>query len=84
MELDTIAPSGEPRWFCQEAWTEGSRHGRGTHHSRIWRDDGLHIATSLQDGMLRLKRPDLEGEPGFSPEAMSRKMEARRKSIEKL
>ena len=56
----------EARWFCQEAWPGGSRHGRGLHQSRMWSDDGLHVASTMQDGMLRLKREDGKTKPGFS------------------
>ncbi|KAK5687017.1 hypothetical protein LTS10_001154 [Elasticomyces elasticus] len=77
-ELDMIdRRTGKARWFCQEAWTGGSRQGRGTHQSRMWADDGLHIATTLQDGMVRLAMEGQEGKPGFSPEAMIRQLESR-------
>lgn len=59
--------NGEARWFCQEAWPGGSRHGRGLHQSRMWREDGLHVASTMQDGMLRLKTEDGKGKMGFSP-----------------
>ncbi|TKA71387.1 hypothetical protein B0A55_04023 [Friedmanniomyces simplex] len=84
-ELDMIdRETGKARWFCQEAWTGGARQGRGTHQSRMWGDDGLHIATSLQDGMVRLRTEGQEGKPGFSPEAMIRQLESRTKVKEKL
>ncbi|KAK3067000.1 hypothetical protein LTR53_016373 [Teratosphaeriaceae sp. CCFEE 6253] len=73
----TDRATNEPRWFCQEAWTGGSRQGRGTHQSRMWADDGLHIATTLQDGMVRLREEGKEGKAGFSPEAMIRQLESR-------
>ena len=44
------------RWFCQEAWTERSGDGRGLHTSRLWDERGVHVGTTLQDGMVRLKR----------------------------
>ena len=66
---------GKSRWFCQESWTGGARQGRGIHHSRLWRDDGLHLATTLQDGMMRLTVPGKEGKVGYSPEAMGRGLE---------
>ncbi|KAK0337359.1 hypothetical protein LTR02_001989 [Friedmanniomyces endolithicus] len=84
-ELDMIdRKTGGARWFCQEAWTGGARQGRGTHQSRMWADDGLHIATSLQDGMVRLRTEGQEGKPGFSPEAMIRQLESRTRVKEKL
>ena len=72
-----IDPStSKARWFCQEAWTGGSRHGRGVHESRMWREDGLHVASSIQDGMVRLKRDDGKGKAGFSPDGMVDQLEA--------
>jgi len=41
----------------------------------MWSEDGLHLATTLQDGMVRLRREGEEGKPGFSPEAMTRQLE---------
>ena len=39
------------------------------HQSRMWRDaDGVLVASSMQDGMVRLKREDGVGKVGFSPE----------------
>ena len=71
--------TGEARWFCQEAWTGGSRHGRGLHQSRMWRDeDGLQIASTVQDGMVRLKKEDGEGKVGFAPEIMAKNLAASR------
>ncbi|KAK4555025.1 hypothetical protein LTR86_007791 [Recurvomyces mirabilis] len=81
--LDSV--TNQPRWFCQESWTGGARQGRGIHHSRLWRDNGLHLATTLQDGMMRLTVPGKEGKIGYSPEAMGRRMEEFiRKGKEKL
>lgn len=76
-ELSMTDPStGQARWFCQEAWTGGSRHGRGLHQSRMWRDeDGLQIASTIQDGLVRLRRTDGKLTPGFSPQAMVKELE---------
>ena len=68
--------TGKPRWFCQESWTGGSQHGRGLHQTRMWREDGQHVATSMQDGMVRLKRQDADGKPGFSPDGMMKTLKA--------
>jgi hypothetical protein len=47
----------------------------------MWRDaDGLQIATTVQDGMVRLKREDGQGKPGFSPGGMVKDLEASRAS----
>lgn len=71
-----VDSKGEAIWFCQEAWTGGARHGRGLHESRMWRDeDGLQIASTIQDGMVRLRREDGKGKAGFSPDAMIKDLE---------
>jgi acyl-CoA thioesterase len=76
-ELSMVDSKGEAIWFCQEAWTGGSSHGRGLHESRMWRDeDGLLIASTMQDGMVRLRREDGKGKVGFSPNAMIKDLEA--------
>jgi acyl-CoA thioesterase II len=48
---------GEPakRWFIQEAWTPRSGENRVIHESWLWSPDGKMVATSYQDGMLRLQ-----------------------------
>lgn len=75
-EVDMVDRStGQPRWFCQEAWTGGAQHGRGLHESRMWREDGLHVAWTIQDGMVRLKRDDGIEKPGFSPNAMVKQLQ---------
>jgi len=75
-ELSMVdAGTGEPIWFVQEAWTGGSRHGRGLHQSRMWREDGLQIASTMQDGMMRLKVHDGEEKAGWSPELMAQQLE---------
>lgn len=77
-ELSTTDPvTGDPLWFCQEARAGGSRHGRAFHISRLWRWDvdrngaHLHVASTSQDGMLRLKGPGLEGKLGFQPDMLA-------------
>ena len=47
---------GNARWMLQEARTDRLEDDRVTHHSRIWDDAGKHVATTLQDGMLKLSR----------------------------
>ncbi|KAK5170269.1 uncharacterized protein LTR77_004855 [Saxophila tyrrhenica] len=71
--------TGQPLWFVQEAWTGGSRHGRGLHQSRMWREDGLQVASTIQDGMMRLKSDDGKGKAGFSPEQMAQQLEEKLK-----
>lgn len=78
-EIDMIDRRADKvRWFCQEAWTSGARHGRGLHESRMWREDGLHVASTIQDGMVRLKRDDGVEKPGFSPDSMAKSLQAQR------
>lgn len=51
---DELGGEAVRRWFCQEIWTDRAADRRGTHHSRIWDERGRHVATTLQDGLLRL------------------------------
>lgn len=55
-----VDQKGEGRWFCQEAWTERSGGGRGLHVSRLWDEMGVHVGSTWQDGMLRLKKGENE------------------------
>jgi len=41
-------------WFCHEISIDKIAHGRALMVSRLWREDGLHVASCFQDGMLRL------------------------------
>jgi acyl-CoA thioesterase len=45
---------GEKGYFCQEAWTSRSGGNRAVHESRIWSREGLLVATTLQDGVVRV------------------------------
>lgn len=40
-------------WWCQEARTPRSEGGRGMHESRIWDSDGVLVASTWQDGLVR-------------------------------
>jgi len=53
--LGVYDESGNKRYFCQEVWTDRAEDGRAVHHSRIWGPHGRHVATSIQDGLMRLK-----------------------------
>ncbi|KAH0345972.1 Thioesterase/thiol ester dehydrase-isomerase, partial [Aureobasidium melanogenum] len=44
----------EKHWFTQEVWTTRAGGGRATHHSRIIGPGGTHVATSFQEGMIRV------------------------------
>lgn len=50
METD----GGERKWFCKEDWTTRFAEGRGMHHSRMIDPAGRHVATSMQEGLIRL------------------------------
>lgn len=41
-------------WFAKEDWTTRAAGGRGIHHSRMIGPGGLHVATSWQEGMVRI------------------------------
>ena len=50
-ELDT-----QRKWYMQESWIQRVEGGRGLHTSRLWDPDtGLHIASTMQDGLVRFK-----------------------------
>lgn len=48
-------------WFISEEKIENIAHGRGLATWKLWREDGLHVASCFQDGMLRMT---LDGKPG--------------------
>ena len=53
---------GRPKWFVQEAWTSNSGENRGCHESRLWDwEGGQVVATTLQDGMMRVRHKDAMG-----------------------
>jgi acyl-CoA thioesterase II len=48
-------------WFCREDHSDRATGGRVTFHARIWSPNGTHVATILQDGMVRVgKKPHFE------------------------
>lgn len=53
-ELSWYSEDGKPRWFCQEAWVERFAYGRGLTPSKYWSEDGVHVMSTFQDGMVRL------------------------------
>lgn len=62
--VDAQTEDGTSKWFVQEARTDRVADGRGMHHSRILDLEGRHIATTMQDGMIRLgfhEEEELEG-----------------------
>ena len=48
--------SEDGRWFAKEDWTTRASPGRVVAHSRLWSADGTHVATLMQDGMVRLSK----------------------------
>jgi acyl-CoA thioesterase II len=41
-------------WTCQEVWTTRAAVGRAIHNSRIIGRGGVHVASTLQEGVLRV------------------------------
>ena len=62
MEDEDEDGGSRKRWFVQEAWIPRSADNRGMHESRIWDEKGLLIASTWQDGMVRVKK-DASGIP---------------------
>ncbi|KAK8232402.1 thioesterase-like superfamily-domain-containing protein [Phyllosticta capitalensis] len=56
-EMAMQVKEGEKRWFCQEARISRTGGNRGLHVSRLWSPDGRHIATTWQDGLVRIGKP---------------------------
>jgi len=46
------------KWFVQEVWTDRVVDGRIVHKSKIYSEDGVHVASTMQDGLLRLAPED--------------------------
>lgn len=53
-----LLKDGERLWMCKEDWTSRAAGGRGIHHSRMWGPGGVHIASSWQEGLIRIKKTD--------------------------
>ncbi|KAK5122061.1 hypothetical protein LTR85_004307 [Meristemomyces frigidus] len=46
------------KWFCKEDSSDRVAAGRGLFHSKVFAPDGAHVASILQDGMIRVtKKP---------------------------
>ena len=53
--LKMFDDSGKRKMYVQESWTSNSGADRLTHNSRLWDyDEGRIIATTMQDGMMRI------------------------------
>ncbi|GAB7339204.1 hypothetical protein MBLNU457_5863t1 [Dothideomycetes sp. NU457] len=49
---------GERLWFCKEDWTTRAAGGRGIHQSRIVGPGGEHVASSWQEGVVRIGKDE--------------------------
>ncbi|KAF2772922.1 Thioesterase/thiol ester dehydrase-isomerase [Teratosphaeria nubilosa] len=47
---------GDERWYIKEDSTDRVTNGRGTYRSRVFSPSGVHVASVLQDGMIRLTK----------------------------
>ncbi|TID18882.1 Thioesterase/thiol ester dehydrase-isomerase [Venturia nashicola] len=52
---------GKRRWFYQETWCKRVGDGRGMHEGRIYDENGCHVASTMQDGAIKLKSIGPEG-----------------------
>ncbi|KAJ4301367.1 hypothetical protein N0V90_003459 [Kalmusia sp. IMI 367209] len=56
IEGDKTGDKDGRKWFVQESWLARAAGGRGLHTSRMWDyETGTHIATTMQDGLIRFK-----------------------------
>lgn len=54
-DLMMIKDEGAERlWYCKEDWTTRAGGGRGIHNSRLVGPGGIHVASSWQEGMVRV------------------------------
>ena len=53
--------TGRLRDFTQESWTSNSGADRVTHNSRIWDETGRIVASTVQDGMMRIQMGEKKG-----------------------
>lgn len=50
---------GTGKWFCKEDFGTRSATGRALFESHVWSSNGAHVATVMQDGMIRYsKKPE--------------------------
>lgn len=54
MGLRMVQEDGSKPWFVVETVIDKIAHGRALASHRLWREDGLHVASCFQDGMLRM------------------------------
>ena len=58
--------NGDRTWFCKEDWTSRAAGGRGIHQSRIVGPRGEHVASTWQEGVVRIGRDEEEQNRGLS------------------
>jgi acyl-CoA thioesterase II len=61
------------RWFFLESWSKRVSDGRGLHEGRIYDREGNHVASTMQDGAIRLSF-------GSEDEKKTREEQIRRRS----
>jgi acyl-CoA thioesterase len=52
-------------WFNQEVWTTRAAGGRAMHHSRIIGPGNTHVATTFQEGMIRVGHGENQYEKAY-------------------
>ena len=62
IDWDAVSANGnselQMKWFIQEGWSPQSAENRAVHESHLWSPDGTLIATSMQDSLLRIRKPE--------------------------
>ena len=69
----------QEKWFVQEVWTDRVADGRTVHKSELFSEDGVHVASTMQDGLLRLAPGD-DGDVESEPQGRG----SRRKGLSKM
>ncbi|KXT06023.1 hypothetical protein AC578_1437 [Pseudocercospora eumusae] len=47
---------GKGRWFCMEVRSDWIGYGRALYHARFWGEDGRHVMSAMQDGLIRFTK----------------------------
>ena len=55
--LRMVNEDGSKPWFVVETAIDKIAHGRALASHKLWREDGLHVASCFQDGLLRMPEP---------------------------
>ncbi|KAL1625923.1 hypothetical protein SLS56_007162 [Neofusicoccum ribis] len=56
LEMAEQDDRGARKWYCQESRVSRASGGRGMLESRIWSEGGVHIATTWQDGLVKMEK----------------------------